>query len=180
MEIDQLWSSTIAGACTGGILAALARKYHQPALQAKRLAFEHSRGFIFFSPLLTVPGPFSCFVGGPKAVPSGTFMFGVMALGGQWVWSKSNRFRQDRIIAQAPIENSTTSVPLVSAKRANREAVGSGLLNVLPVHRTDVDDYEVKLQAKLKLIEEEERILEAESLRRERVATEKAVPDKAA
>ncbi|KAG0301950.1 hypothetical protein BGZ97_002545 [Linnemannia gamsii] len=53
MDIDHLWSSTVAGACTGGILAALAR--------------------------------------GAKAVPSGTFMFGVMAMGGQWVLTKTNR-----------------------------------------------------------------------------------------
>jgi len=31
MEIDQLWSSAIAGACTGGILSALARTFHQLA-----------------------------------------------------------------------------------------------------------------------------------------------------
>ncbi|KAF9151361.1 hypothetical protein BG015_006776 [Linnemannia schmuckeri] len=53
MDIDHLWSSTIAGAFTGGILAALAR--------------------------------------GVKAVPSGTFMFGAMAMGGQWVLTKTNR-----------------------------------------------------------------------------------------
>ncbi|KAG0057015.1 hypothetical protein BGZ83_002253 [Gryganskiella cystojenkinii] len=147
MEIDQLWSSTIAGACTGGILSALAR--------------------------------------GPKAVPSGTFMFGVMAMGGQWVWSKTNRYRQDRILATVAIENHPTTAVAGTATAARssgpskqRDAVGTGLLNVLPVHRTDVDDYEIKLKAKLRLIEEEERILEAESLRRTRIATEAAVREK--
>ncbi|GJJ75374.1 hypothetical protein EMPS_07732 [Entomortierella parvispora] len=140
MEIDQLWSSTIAGACTGGILSALAR--------------------------------------GPKAVPSGTFMFGAMALGGQWVWSKTNRFRQNRILAHEPVDISLPSAPAI-ARPSSRDAVGNGLLNVLPVHRTDMEEYEVKLQAKLRLIEKEESILEAEALRRQRIATEQALDEKA-
>jgi len=102
-------------------------------------------------------------------------MFGAMALGGQWAWSKTNRFRQDRILEHAPIENRSP----VIARSSSREAVGNGLLNVLPVHRTDMDEYEVKLQAKLRLIEKEEMILETEALRRQRIATEQAVGEKA-
>ncbi|ORZ25000.1 hypothetical protein BCR41DRAFT_420231 [Lobosporangium transversale] len=148
MEIDQLWSSTIAGACTGGILAALAR--------------------------------------GSKAVPSGTFMFGVMALGGQWIWSKTNRYRQDRILATIPqIEQSethqtiTTSVAkTTTGAPRDRDAVGTGLLKVLPVHRTDVDEYEAKLRQKLELIEQEQKMLQEEVLRRKRIVMEKAIQEK--
>ncbi|KAF9115603.1 DNA-binding protein rif1 [Mortierella sp. AM989] len=122
MDIDHLWSSTVAGACTGGILSALAR--------------------------------------GPKAVPSGTFMFGAMALGGQLVLTKANRYRQDVILETTPLEGA-----IVQAKRArdgSQEYVGTGLLKVLPVHRTDVDDYEKRLIQKLELIEREQRVLEEE------------------
>ncbi|KAF9146104.1 hypothetical protein BGX30_004384 [Mortierella sp. GBA39] len=142
MDIDHLWSSTIAGAFTGGILAALAR--------------------------------------GPKSVPSGTFMFGVMAMGGQWVLTKTNRYRQDRILASTvPLESLPASSPLASSRSSNsRDAVGTGILNVLPVHRTDVDDYEVKLKQKLELIEREQAILKEEVLRRERVAVVEAVEEK--
>ncbi|KAK3846537.1 MAG: hypothetical protein J3R72DRAFT_434023 [Linnemannia gamsii] len=140
MDIDHLWSSTCAGAFTGGILAALAR--------------------------------------GPKAVPSGTFMFGVMALGGQWVLTKTNRYRQDRILTTTvPIDALPASSPLVS-KRISRDAVGTGLLKVLPVHRTDVDDYEVKLRQKLALIDQEEAVLKEERLRRNRAAVVEAGEEK--
>ncbi|KAG0210047.1 hypothetical protein BGX28_009724 [Mortierella sp. GBA30] len=138
MDIDQLWSSTIAGACTGGILAALAR--------------------------------------GAKAVPSGTFMFGVMACGGQWVWTKTNRFRQDRILATVPIDTALSTSPSSQSGTAGGHrdhTVGTGILNVLPVHRTDVDDYEAKLRQKLQLLESEQRTLEAEVERRKRIATDK-------
>ncbi|KAK3837765.1 MAG: hypothetical protein JOS17DRAFT_731785 [Linnemannia elongata] len=142
MDIDHLWSSTIAGAFTGGILAALAR--------------------------------------GPKAVPSGTFMFGVMAMGGQWVLTKTNRYRQDRILTSTvPLESLPASSPLVSSKSSSsRDAVGTGILNVLPVHRTDVDDYEVKLRQKLELIEREQAVLKEEALRRKRAAVVEAVEEK--
>ncbi|OAQ31972.1 hypothetical protein K457DRAFT_340977 [Linnemannia elongata AG-77] len=126
MDIDHLWSSTIAGAFTGGILAALAR--------------------------------------GPKAVPSGTFMFGVL----------------DRILTSTvPLESLPASSPLVSSKSSSsRDAVGTGILNVLPVHRTDVDDYEVKLKQKLELIEREQTILKEEALRRKRAAVAEAIEEK--
>ncbi|KAG0300061.1 hypothetical protein BGZ98_009518 [Dissophora globulifera] len=139
MDIDQLWSSTIAGACTGGILSALAR--------------------------------------GPKSVPSGTFMFGVIAMGGQWIVSKTNRHRQNRILATVPVEEASATV---QAKRssASRDSVGSSLLNVLPVHRTDVDDYEARLRQNLELIEKEQAVLEQEALRRKRIATSEAVQEK--
>ncbi|KAF9294732.1 hypothetical protein BGZ88_003451 [Linnemannia elongata] len=142
MDIDHLWSSTIAGAFTGGILAALAR--------------------------------------GPKAVPSGTFMFGVLAMGGQWVFTKTNRYRQDRILTSTvPLESLPASSPLVSSKSSSsRDAVGTGILNVLPVHRTDVDDYEVKLKQKLELIEREQTILKEEALRRKRAAVAEAIEEK--
>ncbi|KAG0380220.1 hypothetical protein BGX24_009557 [Mortierella sp. AD032] len=140
MDIDHLWSSTCAGAFTGGILAALAR--------------------------------------GPKAVPSGTFMFGAMALGGQWVLTKMNRYRQDRILTTTvPIDALAASSPLAS-KRISRDAVGTGLLKVLPVHRTDVDDYEVRLRQKLALIDQEEAVLKEERLRRNRAAVVEAVEEK--
>ncbi|KAF9917787.1 hypothetical protein BGZ65_012725, partial [Modicella reniformis] len=116
MDIDQLWSSTIAGACTGGTLSALSR--------------------------------------GVKTVPSGTFMFGVMALGGQWILNRSNRYRQERILATVTAEDPTMHVPATTTKRGS---VGSGILNVLPVHRTDVDEYEARLKQKLQLIEQEQR-----------------------
>ncbi|KAG0279321.1 hypothetical protein BGZ95_001570 [Linnemannia exigua] len=142
MDIDHLWSSTCAGAFTGGILAALAR--------------------------------------GPKAVPSGTFMFGVMALGGQWVLTKTNRYRQDRILTNTvPIDALPASSPLSSSsKSSSRDAVGTGLLKVLPVHRTDVDDYEARLTQKLALIEQEEAILKEERLRRKRATVAEAVEEK--
>ncbi|KAF9984726.1 hypothetical protein BGZ75_003726 [Mortierella antarctica] len=149
MDIDQLWSSTVAGACTGGILAALAR--------------------------------------GPKAVPSGTFMFSAMAFGGQWIWTKTNRYRQNRILSSTPIDvsssESESSVTATAAARKsghnNKDAtVGTGLLNILPVHRTDVDDYEEKLKHKLRLIEDEQRALENEVERRKQpsAAAAAAVP----
>ncbi|KAF9905302.1 hypothetical protein EC991_001850 [Linnemannia zychae] len=142
MDIDHLWSSTCAGAFTGGILAALAR--------------------------------------GVKAVPSGTFMFGVMAMGGQWILTKTNRYRQDRIlITTVPIDSLPASSPLAAASsNSSRNAVGTGLLNVLPVQRTDVDDYEVRLRKKLALIEQEEGVLKEERLRRQRVAIVEAVEEK--
>ncbi|KAF9927702.1 hypothetical protein FBU30_002966 [Linnemannia zychae] len=123
MDIDQLWSSTLAGAFTGGILAALSR--------------------------------------GAKAVPSGTFMFGVMGMGGQWVLTKINRYRQDKII--------TTTVPLdalPASRYDSRDSVGTGLLNILPVRKTDVDIYEARLRHKLDLIEKEQAILNEEVQRR--------------
>ncbi|KAF9565138.1 hypothetical protein EC968_004229 [Mortierella alpina] len=147
MDIDQLWSSTVAGACTGGILAALAR--------------------------------------GPKAVPSGTFMFSAMAFGGQWIWTKTNRYRQDRILSttspselssSSPSSSSTSESSSSSSSAAERkprhkdDTVGTGLLNILPVHRTDVDDYEQKLRHKLQLIESEQRALEKEVERRKQVS----------
>ncbi|KAF9280684.1 hypothetical protein BGZ68_007083 [Mortierella alpina] len=152
MDIDQLWSSTVAGACTGGILAALAR--------------------------------------GPKAVPSGTFMFSAMAFGGQWIWTKTNRYRQNRILATTPIEVSSSSAVVAARKSHKDDTVGTGLLNILPVHRTDVDDYEEKLRHKLQLIEDEQRMLETEVERRKQVsaaaaatttatASEKAIEDPA-
>ncbi|KAG0371088.1 hypothetical protein BC939DRAFT_500250 [Gamsiella multidivaricata] len=135
MDIDQLWSSTIAGACTGGILSALAR--------------------------------------GPKAVPSGTFMFGAMAMSGQWIYTKTRRYRQDTILA-----STTDDVQSAAHSRRSRDAVGSGILNVLPVHRTDVDDYEIRLREKLEKIEREQKMLEDETLRRKRLATDEAVQEK--
>ncbi|KAG9322733.1 hypothetical protein KVV02_005421 [Mortierella alpina] len=151
MDIDQLWSSTVAGACTGSILAALAR--------------------------------------GPKAVPSGTFMFSAMAFGGQWIWTKTNRYRQNRILSSTPIDVSSSSESESSVTEAAAAArklghskkdanVGTGLLNILPVHRTDVDDYEEKLKHKLQLIEDEQRALEKEVERRKQVsaAAAAAVP----
>ncbi|KAK3807201.1 MAG: hypothetical protein J3Q66DRAFT_356952 [Benniella sp.] len=129
MDIDQLWSSTIAGACTGGILSALAR--------------------------------------GAKAVPSGTFMFGAMALSGQWILNKSNRYRQNRILDTVSIEDFTVHA---SPPTTNKGGVGSGILNVLPVHRADVDDYEARLRQKLQLIEQEQKILQEEVLRRKRAS----------
>ncbi|ORZ10013.1 hypothetical protein BCR41DRAFT_398554 [Lobosporangium transversale] len=101
IEIEQLWSGTLAGACTGGILATLAR--------------------------------------GCKAVPSGTIMFGVMALSGQWIWSKTNRYRQKKVLANIPqIEQSETYQTIAaSAAKATtgalrrRDGVGAGLLKVL-------------------------------------------------
>ncbi|KAF9121323.1 hypothetical protein BGW39_010634 [Mortierella sp. 14UC] len=143
MDIDHLWSSTCAGAFTGGILTALAR--------------------------------------GVKSVPSGTFMFGVMALGGQWILTKTNRYRQDRILTTTvPVDSLPASSPLVSpsSKSSSRNAVGTGLLNVLPVHRTDVDDYEVRLRQKLALIEQEEAFLKEERLKRQRMAVTEAVEEK--
>ncbi|KAF9415393.1 hypothetical protein BGZ94_000114 [Podila epigama] len=125
--IDQLWSSTVAGAFTGGILSALAR--------------------------------------GPKAVPSGTFMFGAMAFGGQWIYSKASRYRQDRILLSNPEVYAST--PSLQAE-SHDDAIGTGILKVLPVHRTDVDDYEAKLRAKLRNIEQEQKMLEDELLRRKR------------
>lgn len=126
MDIDQLWSSTVAGALTGGILSALAR--------------------------------------GAKAVPSGTFMFGVMGLGGQWILNKSNRYRQDTILAA---ENPLQPLPVT-----NTGAAGGGILNVLPVHRTDVDEYEARLKDRLQLIEHEERVLQEELQRRKKASSE--------
>ncbi|KAF9959953.1 hypothetical protein BGZ70_008727 [Mortierella alpina] len=143
MDIDQLWSSTVAGACTGGILAALAR--------------------------------------GPKAVPSGTFMFSAMAFGGQWIWTKTNRYRQDRILSTTLIDvpsasssssSSSTAVGATTRKSGHKDdTVGTGLLNILPVHRTDVDEYEHKLRHKLQLIEEEQHTLEKEVERRKQIST---------
>ncbi|CAO3571643.1 unnamed protein product [Mortierella alpina] len=140
MDIDQLWSSTIAGACTGGILAALAR--------------------------------------GPKAVPSGTFMFSAMALGGQWIWTKTNRYRQDRILSTTLIDvpssssSSSSSSSAATARKSGHkdDTVGTGLLNILPVHRTDVDEYEQKLRHKLQLIEDEQHTLEKEVERRKQIS----------
>ncbi|KAI1317035.1 hypothetical protein EDD11_009101 [Mortierella claussenii] len=147
MDIDQLWSSTFAGAFTGGILAALQ--------------------------------------GGAKVVPSGTFMCGVIAMGGQWIYSKTNRYRQDRILATIPTGHSSSSVAAAAATETSanarpkdHDAMGSSLLKVLPVHRTDVDEYEAKLLQKMELIEKEQRMLEEEVLRRKRIATEQAVQEK--
>ncbi|KAF9360648.1 DNA-binding protein rif1 [Mortierella sp. AD094] len=140
MDIDQLWSSTVAGACTGGILSALAR--------------------------------------GPKTVPSGTFMFGAMALGGQWVLNKANRYRQDRILETTPLENTAVQAKRIHAD--SQEHIGTGLLKVLPVHRTDVDDYEKRLLQKLELIEREQGVLEEEILRRKKIAVSEAVQEKPA
>ncbi|KAF9439067.1 hypothetical protein BGZ76_000549 [Entomortierella beljakovae] len=128
MDIDQLWSSTIAGSCTGGILSALAR--------------------------------------GPKAVPSGAFMFGVMGMGGQWILSRANRIRQDKILETEPLES--TIVQAKKASDSTKDQVGTGLLKVLPVQRTDVDDYEKRLLHKLELIEQEQKFLEEEKERRKR------------
>ncbi|KAG0024655.1 hypothetical protein BGZ80_011323 [Entomortierella chlamydospora] len=138
MEIDQLWSSTVAGACTGGVLSALAR--------------------------------------GPKTVPSGTFMFGALAFGGQWILNKANRYRQEKILETIPLESTTAQAKGIHAD--SREHVGTGLLKVLPVHRTDVDDYEKRLLQKLELIEREQKILEEEVLRRKRIADSEATQEK--
>ncbi|KAF9093270.1 hypothetical protein BGX23_003497 [Mortierella sp. AD031] len=144
MDIDQLWSSTLAGAFTGGILSALAR--------------------------------------GPKAVPSGTFMFGALAMGGQWVLTRTIRYRQDKILTTTSLDSLPVSSPLLSSPStttsSSRDAVGTGILNVLPVHRTDVDDYEIRLRQKLELIEREQTMLKEEVLRRKRVAVEKAAEEK--
>lgn len=107
-------------------------------------------------------------------------MFGVMAMGGQWVLTKTNRYRQDRILTSTvPLESLPASSPLVSSKSSSsRDAVGTGILNVLPVHRTDVDDYEVKLRQKLELIEREQAVLKEEALRRKRAAVVEAVEEK--
>ncbi|KAF9327156.1 hypothetical protein BG006_009490 [Podila minutissima] len=131
--VDELWSSTVAGAFTGGILSALAR--------------------------------------GPKAVPSGTFMFGAMACGGQWIYSKASRYRQNQILAANPDLESTL-------QKKNKNAIGNGILNVLPVHRTEVDDYETRLRNKLHNIELEQKMLEEEVLRRKQAATQEAVDSK--
>lgn len=102
-------------------------------------------------------------------------MFGATALSGQWILNKSNRYRQDKIlatvVAQDPAEH--VRAPM------KRGAVGSGILNVLPVHKTDVDDYEARLTQKLQLIEREQKVLEEEVLRRKRASIEKAVHEKA-
>ncbi|KAF9205445.1 hypothetical protein BGZ49_004013 [Haplosporangium sp. Z 27] len=143
MDIDHLWSSTIAGAFTGGILSALSR--------------------------------------GAKAVPAGTFMFGTMAMGGQWVISKANRYRQDKILETVPKES--TSVQATKTHDDSQEKLGTGLLKVLPVHRTDVDDYEKKLLHKLEMIEKEQRFLEEEVERRKGIAatsTAETVQEKSA
>ncbi|KAF9291191.1 hypothetical protein BGZ74_000399 [Mortierella antarctica] len=109
--------------------------------------------------------------GGPKAVPSGTFMFGAMACGGQWIYSKASRYRQNQILAANPDLESTL-------QEKNKDAIGSGILNVLPVHRTDVDDYETRLRNKLHNIELEQKMLEEEVLRRKQAATQEAVDSK--
>ncbi|KAF9585957.1 hypothetical protein BGW38_010772 [Lunasporangiospora selenospora] len=144
MDIDQLWSSTLAGAGSGGILSALSR--------------------------------------GPKSAPSGTFMFGALAFAGQWISSRASRYRQDQILAQSSFDdlsipassNSTSSSPSASQ---SQPALNT-LLNVLPMHRTDLDEYEVKLRHKLERIEAEQQFLTQESLRRERLAVEKADQEK--
>ncbi len=93
-------------------------------------------------------------------------MFGVMGLGGQWILNRSNRYRQDMIMA------TTEENPLKPLPTTNSGAVGSGILNVLPVHRTDVDNYEVRLKQKLQLIEHEQKVLQEELLRRKKASTE--------
>lgn len=106
-------------------------------------------------------------------------MFGVMAMGGQWALSKTNRYRQDMILTSTtPIESLPASSPLLTKSTSKRDAVGTGILNVLPVHRTDVDEYEVKLKQKLELIERERAILNEEALRRKRLAVAEAVEEK--
>lgn len=107
-------------------------------------------------------------------------MFGVMAMGGQWVLTKTNRYRQDRILTSTtPMESLPASSPLLTKPTSSRDALGTGILNVLPVHRTDVDEYEVKLKQKLELIEKEEAFLKEEALRRKRLAVAEAVEEKA-
>jgi len=101
-------------------------------------------------------------------VPPGTFMFGAMALSGQWILNKSNRYRQDRILDTVSIEDFTVQT---SPSTTNKGGVGSGILNVLPVHRADVDDYEARLRQKLQLIEQEQKVLQEEVLRRKRAST---------
>lgn len=99
-------------------------------------------------------------------------MFGAMACGGQWIYSKASRYRQNQILAANPDLESTL-------QEKNKDAIGSGILNVLPVHRTDVDDYETRLRNKLHNIELEQKMLEEEVLRRKQAATQEAVDSKA-
>ncbi|KAG0247645.1 hypothetical protein BG011_001123, partial [Mortierella polycephala] len=132
MDIDQLWSSTIAGAFTGGILSGLSR--------------------------------------GVKAVPSGTFMFGVIAMGGQFILTKTNRYRQDRILATVPLEVTSSSTSTPPAPSEKRDAIVNSILNILPVHKTDMGDYEAKLRQRLQLIEAEQQFLEIEAQRRKQLS----------
>ena len=103
-------------------------------------------------------------------MPSGTFMFSAMAFGGQWIWTKTNRYRQNRILSTTPVESSSSSTSSAGKQGRKDDTVGTGLLNILPVHRTDVDDYEEKLKHKLQLIEDEQRALENEVERRKQVS----------
>ncbi|KAG0335662.1 hypothetical protein BG004_008363 [Podila humilis] len=130
MAIDQLWSSTVAGAFTGGILSALAR--------------------------------------GPKAVPSGTVMFGLVGFGGQWIYSKASRFRQEQILAANP---ELEAAKALLSEKNKKDTVGTGLLKVLPVLRTDVDDYENRLRIKIQKIELEQKMLQDEVDRRKEQQT---------
>jgi len=98
-------------------------------------------------------------------------MFGAMACGGQWIYSKASRYRQSKILAANPDLESTL-------QEKNKDAIGTGLLNVLPVHRTDVDDYETRLRTKLHNIELEQKMLEEEVLRRKRPATPETIDSK--
>ncbi|KAF9974013.1 hypothetical protein BGZ73_002710 [Actinomortierella ambigua] len=165
MSIDMLWSSTLAGAFTGGVLATLAR--------------------------------------GPKALPSGSFMFGVMGFSGQWIVNRLHRMRQERILASpalmdttskptptatapAPATETATATPVATHSSASPASSGvtstlaahthqqkegaSKLLNVLPVRGTHMDDYEVKLRTRLENIDKEVAFLEAEQLRRQQKA----------
>ncbi|KAG0245380.1 hypothetical protein BGW41_000007 [Actinomortierella wolfii] len=157
MSIDMLWSSTFAGAFTGGVLATLAR--------------------------------------GPKAMPSGAFMFGMMGLSGQWVVNRLHRWRQDRILHSAiptvaagtktvdppslPSSTSPHSATTTAEKPQKdqhihaQEEGASVLLQVLPVRGTHMDDYEIKLRTRLNYIDKEVAFLQAEQLRRQKLNAEK-------
>jgi len=112
-------------------------------------------------------------------------MFGAIALGGQWILTTMNRYRQDKILTATEVGSLSASSPISAASpsssssSSSKDMIGTGLLNVLPVHRTDVDDYEARLKQKLELIEREQAILKEEKLRRKRLAVETAVEEKA-
>ncbi|KAG0270569.1 hypothetical protein DFQ27_004281 [Actinomortierella ambigua] len=161
MSIDMLWSSTLAGAFTGGVLATLAR--------------------------------------GPKALPSGSVMFGLMGFSGQWMINRLHRMRQSRILASSsslsddkavtaatvatgPTTTTTTATTTTttssSSPSSTTETAGhhhnhrqeegvNMLLQVLPVRGTHMDDYEVKLQTRLDSIDKEMAFLQAEQSRRQ-------------
>ena len=108
-------------------------------------------------------------------MPSGIFMFGMLGMTGQWILSKSNRYRQNKILESSPLLNDSMQSTKAETEEV-KENLGTGLLKVLPVHRADVDDYEKKLLHKLELIEKEQKFLEAEVQRRKLLSSKDSNP----